>query len=243
VVHWNGQAWEDRAPPLDVFRVAQDAAPPKGDAAVAARRRLHGVWAAGDATKGTDTLWVVGERGLVLTRKSNLWSRITTDVEDHLNGVWGTGPGKVYVAGEFGTILVGPPFAKQTTGSAKALKGIWGRSDGDVWAVGLSGTVLHLTAGAWSAVSGAPKQTLHALWGPPNDSSTVFIVGLDGTLLKLTSGKFRSYDCVTARRLNAIWGTLVAAASDAGAPAGDGAGKPVPALWVVGASGTILAGP
>ncbi len=260
VIHWNGTAWEDRSPPLSLTQpLGQDAGPPTGDAAVAARKVLWGVYASGNAKTGTDTLYVVGERGLILSRKGNLWSRLPSDpgasppgdVPDHLNGVWGTSATKVFIVGDFGTILVGPPFAKQATGIAKALKGVWGRNDGDVYAVGLTGTVLHLSGGAWNAVAGAPKQFLRAVWGPPSDASTVYIVGWDGTLIKLSGGpsfsngaEYLTYNCVTGQRLEGIWGTMVAGpAPDGGAPVSDAGIPQVPRIFVSGVSGTVIGGP
>lgn len=260
VIHWNGTIWEDRSPPISLTQpLNQDAGPPAGDAAVGARRILWGVYASGNAKTGTDTLYAVGERGLILTRKGNLWSRLPSDpaasppgdVPDHLNGVWGTSASKVYIVGDFGTVLVGPPFSKQSTGITKALKGVWGRNDGDVYVVGLTGTVLHLSGGTWNAVAGAPKQFLRAVWGPPGDPSTVFIVGWDGTLIRLTGGpsfssgaSYLTYNCVTSQRLEGIWGTMVpGTVPDAGAPASDAGIPLVPRVFVSGMSGTVIEGP
>jgi hypothetical protein len=253
VIHFDGSTWQDRSPPVDVFiDEIKDGGLPKGDAAVASRRILWGVWASKAGT-GTDSLFVVGERGLILNWKPNTWTRLPTcspapcsTVEDHLNGVWGTGPNKAYIVGDFGTILVGPPFAKATTGVAKSLHHVWGHGDSDVYAVGLTGTILHFNGSAWTEVPGAPKQFLRGIWGPGNNRSLYYIVGWDGTILQLNTGAtppFAGFNCVTTKRLEAIYGFVVPGQAPDGGVVGDGGIPLVPAAWIVGATGTVITGP
>jgi len=255
VIHYDGKTWVDRSPPIDVFLTqVAEAGLPKGDAALASRRNLWGVWAAG--TKATDALYVVGDRGLVLYLAKNVWAAIPSGVEENLASVWGTSATSVFIVGDFGTILTGGPsgLTKANTGTAKPLHRVWGRNGGDIYAVGLSGTILHFNGSAWTAIDGAPKQYLRGVWGSDKEPGATYIVGWDGTLLKMTGGpgfgsgaKFELFRCVTTRRLEGLWGTNVPGQlPDAGAREGgppDGGVPLVPAVWISGVSGTIITGP
>jgi hypothetical protein len=272
VFHYDGMEWKDHSPPDTVF-VTTDGGVPTGDAGTALRRNLWGVWATGKVA--TEALYAVGDAGLVIffDGKLKLWSAkipVTAGgkavkVQDQLNGVWGTSMNKVYIVGNFGTILEGSRtgLAIQKTGITKDLHSVWGRSDNDVYAVGTGGTILHRRSGAWKPVAGAPKQVLRGVWGPSNMASITYVVGWDGTILRMSGGpgfskgaQFDPYYCVVpGRRLEAIWGTLVPITMfDAGAigPTEDdlgatvidmGSNQMVPAVWVVGASGMVIAGP
>jgi hypothetical protein len=249
VIHFDGVTWQDRSPPIDVFvEERTEAGLPKGDAAVKTRRNLWGVWAGG--ATATEALYAVGDHGLVLYLKGNVWSRVPSGVEDNLFGVWGSSVNKIYIAGDFGTILAGnnTAFTKASTGISKPLHRVWGRGDGDVWVVGLTGMILHSDGSAWTQVAGAPKQYLKGVWGP-NNESTVYIVGIDGTLIRITGGAgsptVAGFNCVTARRLESIWGLMVpppVVTTEAGVPVPKDGGL-VPSIWIAGASGTIITGP
>jgi hypothetical protein len=278
VIHYDGTEWKDASPPILVFHTG-DGGPPTGDAAAAITRNLWGVWATGKTS--TEALYAVGDYGTVIyfDGKLKLWSdkipitvpgdggTKTVKVQDQLNGVWGASANRVYIVGNFGTVLEGNKtgLALQNTGITKDLHAVWGRSDGDVYAVGTNGTVLNRRSGSWTAIPGAPKQVLRGVWGPSNNSSVAYIVGWDGTLLKMAgSGKNRTFDpyycIIPGRRLEAIWGTLVPitmfdAGTVAPVPVGDATVPPdltaptdsgipmVPLVWVVGASGMVITGP
>jgi hypothetical protein len=256
VLRFNGISWKDRSPKTKVF-VPGDGGPPKGDAALAARRNLNGVWVA--ATKGgaTNAVYAVGDQGLVLhyDAKTATWrdqipvyaSGQVVLVQDQLNAVWGLSSTAVVAVGDFGTALVGNSsrLTKYQTGTTRDLMGVWGRDQDDVYAVGTGGTVLHFRSGRWRAQSGAPKQVLRGVWGPAADGSLAYIVGWDGTLLRITGGptfskgaSFEPFYCVAPRRrLEAVWGAnLTAVVTDAGVQAPH-------QVWVVGASGMIIRGP
>jgi hypothetical protein len=253
VLHYDGQSWQDQSPPVALFST-DDGGPPKGDAAVAARVNLWGVWATGKPT--TQVLYAVGDRGLILRRTGAQWSRVPSGVEDNLGGVWGASADQVFIVGGFGTILTGSTsFSKASTGVSKTLWRVWGRSGSDVYVVGLSGTVLHFNGSNWTKVDGAPKQFLRGIWGPANNAGVTYIVGWDGTLLRMSGGPsfasgatFAPFTGITPNRLEGIWGTLVPGTPPDGGfgdgGVGDGGGAVlVPALWVTGTSGTIISGP
>ncbi len=241
VLHYNGQGWEDRSPPLEVF-FAEEETVPTGDAAVAARRNLWGVWANGPVGT-TEMLYAVGDQGLVLQFTNGQWTGISSGVEENLNDVWGVNNDQIFIAGDFGTLLSGSStLSAIETGISKPLQAVWGRGGGNVFTVGLNGTLLRLSGGNSESIDDAPLQFLRDIWGPRNDGSVYYIVGWDGTLLKMTDGTFEGYNCITKKRLEGIWGTLVdGPIPDAGIP---DAGIPqVPAIWIVGVSGTVITGP
>jgi len=266
VIQYDGAKWIDRSPG-DILFVTTDGGVPKGDAAVGLRKNLWGVWATGtvdpNTKKGlTSDVFAVGDNGLILhfDNKLKLWSKgipiyaggTLATIQDQLNAVWGASPTAVFVAGNFGTILLGSKtrFDQHTTKTTKDLNGIWGRSSSEVYAVGNTGTILRYTGSAtWTSVTGAPKQVLRAIWGPANNSSLTYVIGWDGTLLQLSGGPgFGNgatvdpfYCIVPSRRLEGIWGTLVPPPPpDSGADIGN---TLVPAVWIVGSSGTVITGP
>jgi hypothetical protein len=269
VIHFDGVDWKEHTPPDSVFYTG-DGGAPTGDAAAALRRNFWGIWAAGTVT--TDALYVVGDAGTVVyfDGKLKLWSDkipVTGDgqpvkIHDQLNAVWGSSANKVYIAGNFGTVLIGSKsgLTVQDTKITKDLHGVWGRGDNEVYVVGTGGTVLQYRGGSWKELSGenvsaAPKQVLRGIWGPANNAAITYIVGWDSTLLRMTGGpgfaegaNFDPYYCVIPEihRLEAIWGTLVPGPMpDAGADftLGDAGVPMVPAVWAVGASGMVISGP
>jgi len=276
VIHYDGTSWKDHSPPLAVFHTA-DGGPPTGDAATQILRNLWGVWVTGKVS--TEALYAVGDNGTVIYFDGilKLWSDkipvtragVVVKVQDQLTGVWGTGANRIFIVGNFGTILEGSKAGlavQDSQGVTKDLNAVWGRNNNDVYAVGTSGTILHRNSSGWKDISsGAPKQVLRGVWGPSNNSSYTFVIGWDGTLLRMRGGpgfsedaEFDPYYCIIpGRRLEAIWGTLVPITMfDAGTvtPVVGEAGPPdmspvdlgipqVPLVWVVGASGMVVVGP
>ncbi|PID38779.1 MAG: hypothetical protein CSB49_03820 [Proteobacteria bacterium] len=257
--------WAAVPVPIDVFVTdAVDGGPPQGDAAAAIIRNLWGVWAVANSKGETTELYTVGDRGTVLyfDVTQNVWTRVASGVEEKLTGVWGRSGGRVFIVGDFGTVLSGTKdgLSKMQTGVSKALRAVWGRRNNDVYAVGLSGLVLHYNGTKWTNVEGAPPQVLRGVWGPQNDTRTTYLIGWDGVLLRMTGeppfthgATFDAFNCVSRNRLEAIWGTEVdglwpdagppdAAINDAGV-ASDLAVPRVPGIWIVGVNETMITGP
>lgn len=255
VLHFDGTQWRDVSPPTELFLEDVDAGVPTGDAEIAVRRNLWGIWMRGDDTT-TTALYVVGDRGTILSYENELWSRPSSSAEEDLSAVWGANANAVFAVGDFGTILQGSAsagFSKQQTGTSNALRGVWGRNGSDVYAVGVGGTVLRFDGGQWVALEGAPQQVLRDIWGSPDDWAVGYIVGWDGALLRFRrSGQQATYETagcnIPSRRFEGIWGTLVDGSVPDATPLEDG-GVPdlsvpwFPKFWVVGVSGTVLTGP
>jgi hypothetical protein len=243
VLHYDGTTWTADPPDTKLFNYSTDGSMPTGDAGIFARSNLYGIFAFINGTG--DDVYTVGNHGLVLHKTGGKWSYVSSGVEEDLHGVWGPSLNRVFIVGDYGTILVGTTsLSKQSTGSDKPLRGVWGRSGSDVYVVGLTGTIIHYNGSAWTALDGAPKQNLRAIWGPQEDSTTTYIVGWDGTLMRMTGGPsytkgatFDAYNCITSNRLEGIWGTTRASVNPVDA------GITEVSMWVCGVSGTILKGP
>lgn len=263
VLRFQGTSWTKVPVPDEVFlERIPDAGVPTGDAAVAVRRNLWGVWASVN-NEITQDVYAVGDRGTVIhfDAPNGIWTRVDSGVEEKLSGIWGRNASKVYIVGGFGTVLTGTKngLTKEQTGISKELRAVWGRSNNNVYAVGLGGAVLYYDGSKWRSVEGAPPQVLRGVWGPSNDNSTTFMIGWDGVLLQMkgnppfnNGATFNAFNCVTPNRLEAIWGTLVNGPwPDAGPPdIGPSDGGPtdlpfpqIPAIWIVGVGETIINGP
>jgi hypothetical protein len=155
--HWDGVRWTRHDP----------------DGATGADT-LWWVWTASDGT-----VWMVGERGLVVRRRGDdvTVDRIATDAT--LFGVWGSAPDDVWIVG-------GQPggggepeddFVRRWDGTAfqpvvgvpargATLFKVWGSGAGDVWLSGEGGGMLHATAAgvvdhSSELSTAAPALTVH----------------------------------------------------------------------------------
>jgi len=107
-----------------------------------------------------------------------------------LNGVWGSGPEDVWIAGSPHITIHwdGKRFVRTTVDTRKALSGIWGSGKGDVWAFSTSQTMWHSQGfdgddAGWSRSSETTGLTnpdkrptpILAMWG--TSASDVWAVG------------------------------------------------------------------
>jgi hypothetical protein len=115
------------------------------------------------------------------------WSEVILNVSlnDPCLGIWGSGPGDIFVVGQSGMIkhFNGNSWSTMNSGTTGDLQGIWGSSSNDVYAVGINsetgyGMILRYDGNAWGQVT--PSQTmgtLDSVWG--SASNDVFAVGSD----------------------------------------------------------------
>jgi hypothetical protein len=99
-----------------------------------------------------------------------------------LRGVWGSGPGSVWVAPYQGPIQHwnGSTWDTASVTTPDALLGMAGTGPSDVWAVGLRGGVFHYDGATWSPTptAGWSTQVFWAAWAnAPND---VWVAGGSG---------------------------------------------------------------
>lgn len=150
--HWDGATW---SPPADL---------PAGLGDGLAYFKIWG--------PSADDLWIVGEGGAALHRKSGAWERI--DVPAKLFTVHGHGDTVIGVGGFFTALIVELTAGKATevtpAGEVLQLNGIHVTDDTAV-AVGNEGSVWRRDAtGAWTADADAPNVPLdyHATWVDPD---------------------------------------------------------------------------
>ena len=156
--HWDGARWTRHDPGADA-----------GDDA------LWWVWTASDGT-----VWMVGERGLVVRRGTA--GDVTIEriaAEATLYGVWGSAPDDVWIVGGVpgGIPHAEDDFVRRWDGVAftpvagipargAMLFKVWGTGAGDVWISGESGTMLHATTTgvvdhSAELATAAPALTVH----------------------------------------------------------------------------------
>jgi hypothetical protein len=149
--HWDGARWTRHDPDGD-----------------AGQDTLWWVWTASDGT-----VWMVGERGLVVRRRGANGADVTVDriaTDETLYGVWGSAPDDVWIVGENDLVwrwdgVAFAPVAGVPARGATLFK-VWGAGAGDVWISGEGGTMLHATASGVvdhtdELATAAPALTVH----------------------------------------------------------------------------------
>ncbi|MBX3160134.1 MAG: hypothetical protein KF773_29475 [Deltaproteobacteria bacterium] len=108
--------------------------------------RLEGVYAvdAGD-------VFAVGAGGVILRRRADVWTQMTSNTTADLKGVWGANSSDVWAVGVAGTLLHwdGSAWTPQTGVTTRDLEAAWGSSATDVW-IAATGAVLHFDGQSWS---------------------------------------------------------------------------------------------
>lgn len=116
---------------------------------------------------------------------------------NRLHDIWDDGQGRVWVAGEGGTLMYhdGQQWTTPPAEHPDDLRGIWGAAPDDIWAVGDFGKVLHYDGVGWSVVPSGTKKWLNAVHGFATDD--VWAVGdlatvlhWDGVAWSPVAGKF-----------------------------------------------------
>ncbi len=155
-------------------------------------------WAWSD---GSAAAWAVGARATILRRVGNVWHREPLDTGQvdprvAFYGVWGTGPGDVWVVG--GSSMPGVPAGAilhfdgftwspvpEPVDPPTELFKVWGADNGDVWAVGVGGTIFEWVpadapgaTGMWTKVDAGTTATLISVYG--RAANDVYAVGGDG---------------------------------------------------------------
>lgn len=160
IQHWTGSAWSAMASPT--------------------ANAITAVW----GTSSTSA-WAVTAAGEVL-RYTGSWAVDTTFAGAQLNGVWGSGPGDVYVVGSAGTkwhwdgtVWSSIPL---TGGSINSLEAVWGTGAGDVWAVG-SAEAQHWDGATWSRGGSSFGLDDDMLGAGGNAGGILYAVGQRGDVL------------------------------------------------------------
>lgn len=147
-------------------------------------------------TCGTDTIFVVGDIGLIAQspNKGKNWNiqRFTYNLYDVLNDIYFVSNETGFVVGENGVILKttnrGNNWTNCVSGTTKDLKAISGTGINNIWAVGEKGIVLNSKdeGQTWDSVSLSAQLPDFADIGFKNGYG--YIVGNKGSIFKTTNG-------------------------------------------------------
>jgi hypothetical protein len=170
---------------------------------------LWGVW----GTSPND-IYIVGERGKIVSGRVGNWATPASDNEHTLldvhgstrtNPEWKPEPFVVAVGAE-GTILhAGEPWTRQPSGTAQPLYGVWVYSERSAFAVGESGTILTFNGAEWQKAGSGTTKWLSCVWGTtPID---VWAGGEGGTLLHFDGAAWTSVKPITKQVIRGIWGS------------------------------------
>ncbi|HKP57322.1 MAG TPA: hypothetical protein VJV78_11410 [Polyangiales bacterium] len=151
-------------------------------------------------SSGDDTLWAVGDHGVVLRYDHGAFSAADSGTKQDLLAVHGSSASDVWAVGKGGSVLHYDGGKWSTTdltelidasGGAKAgvLYGVFALAPDAVWAVGhtgVSAVIVHYDGKSWSSqvLAMTTPQPLRAIWGLSRDK--IWAVG--------DAGQIRSYD-------------------------------------------------
>lgn len=125
ILHYDGTAWTES--PLPVLQKANV-------------RAFFKVWGT-----GSDNVYVVGSRGVVLHWQGSEWVEELVGASDDLISIWGTGPDHVVAVGGRGNGILsrfdGAEWTTETLAPMPGLNGVFMRSPDVVHAVGVTGTI------------------------------------------------------------------------------------------------------
>lgn len=194
------------------------------------------------AVVGAREALAVGTGGRILYRAyESPWTDNVSGTVETLNAVIAQ-PGWAVVVGNLGMILRlrGGGWQRQRVdGLTVPLQSLWGVDADNFYIGGLDGTLLRAGAGdSITQLPGAPQVYLRDLWGTSMDD--LWMVGWGGTILHSDGLEVTTIGEFTDRRLEGVWGTLLDPPTQ---PTPDGGTKLNSRYFVVGVSGTVLAGP
>jgi len=118
--------------------------------------------------------------------EAGTWCRVTLSKPISINGIWGSSPENVWLAGSPAVALHwnGTSLDAQTIDTTQALFGVWGSGPSDVWMFSTSTAIWHFdpSTNSWSRssaktgkVEGGFPTPIAAMWG--TSSSDVWAVG------------------------------------------------------------------
>lgn len=114
---------------------------------------------------------------------------LSSGITVSLNALWGTGNGKIFVVGDYQTIIHfdGQKWQTQLATGLYRLNGVWGTDEKNVYAVG-GGAILHYDGANWRPfLTGYPCE-LVGVGGWGKDKVVVALACGDALLAEATSG-------------------------------------------------------
>lgn len=167
---------------------------------------IRGIW----GTPG-GMVFLVGNFGSITSTAvtaiydGSKWSTIPEGSSGSFWGVWGSGPGDVWLVGDLTISHYTGGTTLQKLPTTSRFRAVWGSSASDVWAVGQTGAISHFTAGAWAPVSGVTTKNLTGVYG--SSAKDVWVVGDTGTVLRYDGASFQQLTSSTTLNLTGAWGS------------------------------------
>jgi hypothetical protein len=157
LLHFDGSSWSARWAPT--------------------QKSLRGLWL------DRSEVWAVGDDSTLFHYVGQVWESVALpglDAGVSLRAVTGDGSGRLWVAGDGGTLFERREgsWARVDVGTTAALNALWFGA-GEAWAVGDAGTVLHFEADAWSRVDAGTARKLSSVHGRGRE---VWLAGEGGEL-------------------------------------------------------------
>jgi len=187
---------------------------------------------------GGGRIYAAGAGGVLLSRdEDGRWTEVESDTVENINGLFIDRQGQGVAVGNLGLLLRGDAEGQwqrqRVDGVNQALRAVWGTSASSFYAVGLDGTILRGGAeGELNPIPGAPKVFLRSVWGV--SMGEAYAVGWGGTVLRLNGQRASVVKNITDHRLEGVWGRVFTDPETEESAA---------RFYLVGVSGTVLAGP
>ena len=164
-----------------------------------------------------DSIYAVGDEGLVLHWNGVDWKRMVSGTKSALYSVWGHDDTHILAVGDFGLVMRwnGDNWAEFHAGTENFLFDIWGDALDNIFIVGLSGTLVHFDGTRWNLTPTRARNDLMALDGLPGHHP--FAVGTQGSILRFDGDQWQPEVSPTSAGLRAVCvcsdGTVFAAGS------------------------------
>ncbi len=164
-----------------------------------------------------DDVWFAASEGVVLRRQGGAFSRIDTDVDAPLWGIFGMTPDDLWVVGgdanaeDDAVLLRGDASGFSAVPlpaldrPLRALFKAWGTARDDVYFVGSDGVVLHWDGEALSQILVGTAEDLIALWGTGPDDITIVGGRSNGIVAHFDGTEWRSRNLAPLPGLNGVF--------------------------------------
>ena len=165
----------------------------------------------------TGSLWVGGQRGLVMRAAPNgAWS--TLSLTPDLLDVWSSSTTHAIAVGELGFIFAfdGAEWVRQVAPTLERLNTVWAASPTRAYVGGDNGVLLRWNGTAWTEQQSPTSEHIYAMWGAGPDS--VWAVTEGGEILQLTGDAWS----VVHRQSQPLYGVYGTSATDVHAVGLDG---------------------
>ena len=156
---------------------------------------------------GTDSIYAVGDEGLILHFDGLRWQRMPSGTQSALYSLWAWDNEHLLAPGDFGLMLRynGKEWAEFNVGTENFLYGAWGDSLSNIYAVGLSGTLAHFNGQRWQQMATRLREDLLSISGSP--AAGAYAVGTRGCVLRLENGQWLTEPSGSDAGLRAVCAT------------------------------------